>query len=242
VKNSYPVVVDDVLKVASIGLVQRILKELLTEKIPIKDMLTILETISDVAEVTKSVDIINEQVRARLARVITNQYKDEQGVLKLVTLAAPTEQKLLEHLQERNMIESIQDFARSGKPILGICLGMQLLFESSEEFGEHAGLGLIKGKVEKFDASKFSEALKIPHMGWNRVFTKEHPLFKGLDENHYLYFVHTFHVHCKNEEDIIGETDYGYRFTSAVAHENIMGIQPHPEKNESRFRLRRGIN
>lgn len=101
VKKDYPVVVEDVLKVASVGLIQRVLKELLAEKIPIKDMLTILETISDVAEVTKNVDIITEQVRARLARVITNQYKDPSGVLKLVTLAAPTEQKLLEHLQER---------------------------------------------------------------------------------------------------------------------------------------------
>ncbi len=102
VKKNYPVVVEDVLKVASIGLIQRVLKELLSEKIPIKDMLTILETISDVAEVTKNVDIITEQVRARLARVITNQYKDDQGVLKLMTFAAPTEQKLLEHLQERD--------------------------------------------------------------------------------------------------------------------------------------------
>jgi len=137
----------------------------------------------------------------------------------------------MEHLQERNMVEAIKEFAASGKPIIGICLGMQLLFESSEEFGKHEGLGLIKGKVEIFDATQFSEPLKIPHMGWNRMFTKEHPLFEGLDENHYLYFVHTFHVHCSNEEDIIGETEYGYRFTSAVAHNNIMGIQPHPEKS-----------
>ncbi|RUM67127.1 MAG: flagellar biosynthesis protein FlhA [Sulfurospirillum sp.] len=107
VKKSYPVVVEDVLKVASIGLIQRVLKELLAEKIPIKDMLTILETISDVAEVTKNVDIITEQVRARLARVITNQYKDDQGLLKLLTLAAPTEQKLLEHLQERDGLKEL---------------------------------------------------------------------------------------------------------------------------------------
>jgi len=137
----------------------------------------------------------------------------------------------MEHLKQRDMIDSIKDFASTGKPMLGICLGMQLLFQSSEEFGEHEGLGLIEGKVEMFDSNKFSESLKIPHMGWNRMFTKEHPLFKGLDENHYLYFVHTFHVHCANEDDIIGETDYGYKFTSAVAHKNIMGIQPHPEKS-----------
>jgi len=137
----------------------------------------------------------------------------------------------MEHLQERKMINAIKEFAATDKPILGICLGMQLLFESSQEFGEHKGLGLIKGAVSAFDITKFSTPLKVPHMGWNRVFTTNHPLFKGLDENHYLYFVHTFHVTCENEEDIIGTTEYGYKFTSAVAHNNIMGIQPHPEKS-----------
>ena len=137
----------------------------------------------------------------------------------------------MEHLRERNMIEAIREFATTGKPILGICLGMQLLFESSEEFGKHEGLGLIKGHVSAFKSSNFSEPLKVPHMGWNRMFTTSHPLFKGLDENHYLYFVHTFHVTCDDESDIIGTTEYGYKFTSAVAHNNIMGIQPHPEKS-----------
>ncbi|MBN2815854.1 MAG: imidazole glycerol phosphate synthase subunit HisH [Campylobacterales bacterium] len=137
----------------------------------------------------------------------------------------------MEHLRERKMIDSIKAFAASGKPVLGICLGMQLLFESSEEFGEHEGLGLIEGHVQAFDESEFAEKLKVPHMGWNRMFTKEHPLFIGLDKEHYLYFVHSFHVVCKNKEDVIGETDYGYMFTSAVAHNNVMGIQPHPEKS-----------
>lgn len=137
----------------------------------------------------------------------------------------------MEHLRERNMIDAIKDFAASGKPILGICLGMQLLFESSKEFGDHEGLGLIKGYVTAFDTNKFSEPLKVPHMGWNRMFTTSHPLFDDLDEEHYLYFVHTYHVNCTNKEDIIGETEYGYKFTSAVAHNNIMGIQPHPEKS-----------
>ena len=137
----------------------------------------------------------------------------------------------MEHLRERNMIEALRKYASSGKYMLGICLGMQLLFESSEEFGEHEGLGLIKGHVKAFDTSKFSEPLKVPHMGWNRMFTNEHPLFNNLDENHYLYFVHTYHVTCDDEKDIIGRTNYGYEFTSAVAHNNIMGIQPHPEKS-----------
>jgi len=138
----------------------------------------------------------------------------------------------MEHLIERDMVEAIKEFAISGKPMLGICLGMQLLFESSQEFGKHKGLGLIKGNVVKFDSSKFDEPLKIPHMGWNRMFTKEHPLFENLDNEHYLYFVHTYHVECDNPDDIIGETYYGYKFTSAVAHNNIMGIQPHPEKSQ----------
>ncbi len=137
----------------------------------------------------------------------------------------------MEHLREYNMIDAIKEFALSKKPILGICLGMQLLFDSSEEFGNHKGLGLIKGDIKAFDESKFSEPLKVPHMGWNRMFTNNHPLFDGLDENHYLYFVHTFHITGANEKDILGETEYGYKFTSAVAHENIMGIQPHPEKS-----------
>ena len=137
----------------------------------------------------------------------------------------------MEHLKERNMVSAIQEFAASGKYVLGICLGMQLLFESSEEFGTHEGLGLIKGKVVAFDESKFSEPLKVPHMGWNRMFTKSHPLFKNLDEEHYLYFVHTYHAVCENKEDVIGITNYGYDFASAVAHNNIMGIQPHPEKS-----------
>ena len=137
----------------------------------------------------------------------------------------------MEHLRERDMIEPLREYAKSGKYMLGICLGMQLLFESSQEFGEHKGLGLINGNVKAFDTSKFEENLKVPHMGWNRMFTSQHPLFENLDEEHYLYFVHSYHVNCTNKNDIIGSTNYGYEFTSAVACGNILGIQPHPEKS-----------
>jgi imidazole glycerol-phosphate synthase subunit HisH len=135
------------------------------------------------------------------------------------------------HLRERGMDEALKAYAHSGKPMLGICLGMQLLFESSEEFGSNPGLGLISGKVVPFDTAKFNHPLKVPHMGWNRMFTTAHPLFEGLDEAHYLYFVHSYHAVAEEGSDIIGETEYGYRFTSAVAHGNVMGIQPHPEKS-----------
>ncbi|MDY0117593.1 MAG: imidazole glycerol phosphate synthase subunit HisH [Sulfurimonadaceae bacterium] len=137
----------------------------------------------------------------------------------------------MEHLRERNMIEPLRAFAASGKPMLGICLGMQLLFESGEEFGHHKGLGLIKGKVIAFDTKRFSQKLKVPHMGWNKMFTKEHPLFVGLGSERYLYFVHSYHVVCEDEADSIAKCVYGYEFSSAVAHKNVMGIQPHPEKS-----------
>ncbi len=137
----------------------------------------------------------------------------------------------MEHLKTRGMDEAVREYARSGKYLLGICLGMQLLFESSEEFGITPGLGLVEGRVVAFDSSRFHTPLKVPHMGWNRMFTKPHPLFEGLDEAHYLYFVHSYHALCTHEADSIGESVYGYRFTSAVAHDNVMGMQPHPEKS-----------
>lgn len=136
----------------------------------------------------------------------------------------------MEHLKSTGMIDSVKEYANSGKPMIGICLGMQLLFESSEEFGKHEGLKLIPGKVVGFDKSKMNmEDHKVPHMGWNRVFNKPSPLFKGL-ENPYLYFVHSYHA-VTQEEYIIGKTIYGYEFASAVNKDNIYGFQPHPEKS-----------
>ncbi len=139
----------------------------------------------------------------------------------------------IEHLKKFNMIEALEDFRKSGKYILGICLGMQLLLEKSYEFGEYNGLGFIKGEVVPFDEKKFKEKLKVPHMGWNRVFTKNHPLFNSLDEMHYLYFVHSYHVKLKDSLDSIAKTIYGYSFTSAIAKDNILGLQPHPEKSHN---------
>jgi len=135
----------------------------------------------------------------------------------------------MEHLNDTGMKSAIYEFANTGKPMIGICLGMQLLFESSQEFGHSDGLGLIDGEVIKFDKSKMHEDFKIPHMGWNTIQNNEHPLFEGLD-NPYLYFVHSFHA-VTNEKNIIGKTTYGYDFVSAVNKDNIYGFQPHPEKS-----------
>lgn len=134
-------------------------------------------------------------------------------------------------LKEREMDEAIRDFSTSHKPLLGICLGMQLLFESSVEFGKSVGLGLIEGEIVQFDTSRFQSRLKVPHMGWNELFiTQKSALFKGMPEAFYLYFVHSFHTQC-DEKYIIGKTMYGYEFPSAVQKDNVYGFQPHPEKS-----------
>lgn len=135
----------------------------------------------------------------------------------------------MEHLNETGMKEAILEYSKSGKPMMGICLGMQLLFESSQEFGHSDGLGLINGEVVKFEKTKMHEDFKIPHMGWNTIINKQHPLFEGL-KNPYLYFVHSYHA-VTTEENIIGKTVYGYEFVSAVNKDNIYGFQPHPEKS-----------
>jgi glutamine amidotransferase len=137
----------------------------------------------------------------------------------------------MEHLHVKGMDGAVREFAASGKPLMGICLGMQLLFEKSQEFGESKGLGLIPGEVVPFDQSRFKEPLKIPHMGWNTLkIKKQNALLKDLPEAVYLYFVHSFHALTK-PEFTIGTTFYGYEFTSAVQKENIYGFQPHPEKS-----------
>ena len=137
------------------------------------------------------------------------------------------------HLKENGMDEAVKNFAATGKPLLGICLGMQLLFESSEEFGATQGLGLIPGKVVAFDENRFDHTLKVPHMGWNELFVqKETPIFKGLPKEFYLYFVHSYHAVC-DDTYAIGKTHYGYEFVSAVQNGNIYGIQPHPEKSHN---------
>jgi glutamine amidotransferase len=149
----------------------------------------------------------------------------------------------MEHLKSIGMDEAVKTYATSGKPLLGICLGMQLLFESSEEFGSTEGLGLIPGKVVAFNESRFDHSLKVPHMGWNELFLQKEinekgsmmedgrsPLFSDLSDEFYLYFVHSFHAVCEDKY-AIGKTHYGYEFVSAVQNGNIYGIQPHPEKS-----------
>ena len=133
-------------------------------------------------------------------------------------------------LRESGMADLVKKEAALGKPIMGICLGMQLLFERSFEYGEHEGLGLIKGSVcPIFDV--IPTGLKIPHIGWNALhFTRPNPLFKYLKEGDFVYFVHSFYA-TDCEDAIIATSEYGAPLTAAVAAGNVMGCQFHPEKS-----------
>lgn len=123
--------------------------------------------------------------------------------------------------------ETIREFAASGKPLLGICLGMQLLFESSEENGFTKGLGLLPGSVHRFPGKSY----KVPHIGWNRLeFVKPSPITENLDED-YVYFVHSYFVNAENSQVTIAKTDYHEQVAAVVGKDHIFGMQFHPEKS-----------
>ena len=133
-------------------------------------------------------------------------------------------------LRESGMAEVVKREAASGKPMLGICLGMQLMFDKSYEYGEHEGLGLIHGSVRPI-ADVIPSGYKIPHIGWNSLkFTRETPLFKYISEGDYVYFVHSFYA-AECEESTRATTEYGADLTAAAANGNVYGCQFHPEKS-----------
>jgi glutamine amidotransferase len=125
--------------------------------------------------------------------------------------------------------EPIKQAVEIGTPLLGICLGLQYLFESSDEMGSHKGLGLLPGRVTRFP----SDGPKVPHIGWNSLqIRRESPLLAGVPDGAYAYFVHSYYVEAGDPADVLAATDYGISFASAVGHDNIFGIQPHPEKSQ----------
>ncbi|MEH7275610.1 imidazole glycerol phosphate synthase subunit HisH [Neobacillus vireti] len=128
--------------------------------------------------------------------------------------------------------DTIKEFAASGKPLLGICLGMQLLFEDSDENGLTKGLGLLPGKVRRFPGKTADgEIYKVPHMGWNKLeFVQSSPLLEGLDED-YVYFVHSYYVSAENSEVLLAKADYHEEVSAIVGKDNIFGMQFHPEKS-----------
>jgi glutamine amidotransferase len=131
-------------------------------------------------------------------------------------------------LKARGFDRLVRERARVGTPLLGVCVGMQLLFDESDEFGSTPGLGLLRGSVRRF-----GNELVVPHVGWNRIHQRRsHALFEGISDKAFCYFVHSFYCQPHDETVIAGETDYGERYASVVAKENICGVQFHPEKSQ----------
>ena len=131
-------------------------------------------------------------------------------------------------LAERGFDRLVRERAEAGTPLLGVCVGMQLLFDESEEFGSTAGLGLLRGRVRRF-----RNDLVVPHIGWNRIHQQQsHELFAGIADGAFCYFVHSYYCEPADDAVVAGATDYGGRYASVVAHQNICGVQFHPEKSQ----------
>jgi glutamine amidotransferase len=139
----------------------------------------------------------------------------------------------MRNLEEFGLIDAVQKSIASGKPFLGICLGLQLLFTESEEFGISKGLDIIKGRVIRFKGAEFKD-LKIPHMGWNSASIKRRPpAMADVPDNNYFYFVHSFHVVPEDKGVIATTTNYGIDFISSIWKDNIFAVQFHPEKSQA---------
>ena len=177
------------------------------------------------AEVKSSFAFLGEEV------VVTSDEATIAAADRVILPGVGAFEDAARKLRESGMDKIVIREAKAGKPLLGICLGMQMLFEKSMEYGEHEGLGLIKGVIRPI-RDVIPADYKVPHIGWNSLsFGKEkNPLFKYLTEGDYVYFVHSFYgADC--DESVIATTEYGATLTAAVADGNVMGTQFHPEKS-----------
>ena len=162
--------------------------------------------------------------------VITGDIETIKKADKLILPGVGAFGDAIKKLRETSLDKVLIEQAKNGKPVMGICLGMQMLFEKSYEYGEHEGLGLLKGEVVPME-NRLPENLKIPHIGWNAlIFKKENPLFKYINNGDCVYFVHSYYAEgC--ESSLLATAEYGKELTAAVAKGNIYGCQFHPEKS-----------
>ncbi|GAB4267754.1 MAG: imidazole glycerol phosphate synthase subunit HisH [Candidatus Promineifilaceae bacterium] len=194
---------------------------------------------SNIRSVQKALEYVGAQTR------ITANPEDILRAEKLVLPGVGAFGAGMTALRERGLDTAVTQAAQQNIPLLGICLGMQFLFDESNEMGTHKGLGLIPGQVTRFPekspmalnapASRTAnrQSLKIPHMGWNQIEHGEtHPLLASIPSGSYAYFVHSYYCLPANPDDGLAFTDYGLRFTSIVGHGRIFGIQFHPEKSQ----------
>lgn len=178
----------------------------------------------NMASVVKALEYIGEKP------VVTRDPKVILSADKCILPGVGAYADAMEKLKAYGLIEVIKEFVASGKPFFGICLGLQLLFDESEEGGEHVkGLSILPGKIKLIPEG---EGLKIPHMGWNSLDIKEGTrLFKGIKNGSYVYFVHSYYLEAERESDVAATTDYGVHIHAAVESSNIFACQFHPEKS-----------
>ncbi len=174
----------------------------------------------------------NVYKRLNIPTKIARTVKDLESVERLVLPGVGSFDYAMTQLNNSGMRERLDQLViGEKKPVIGICVGMQMMANGSDE-GEMDGLRWINADVRKFDERSIKHITKLPHMGWNDVKPRDgHPLFKGLENDAIFYFLHSFYFSCNQKEDSIAESDYGVKFTSAVNHKNIYGIQFHPEKS-----------
>lgn len=162
--------------------------------------------------------------------IISERPEDIQKADRIILPGVGAFSGFMQGLQRKELIAPIKEYVKKGNPLLGICVGMQALFDHSEEDGYHIGLGLIPGSVELFQNLG---SLKIPHTGWNQLWhNMSNPLLHNINPGDYVYFNHSYYCIPQNVENITTTTDYGIDFCSMVSHENLYGVQFHPEKSQ----------
>jgi len=169
--------------------------------------------------------------RAGHEAVITSDPDRVAAADKVVLPGVGAFQDAMEELRRHGLVQPVRDAIAAGRPFLGICLGLQMLFDVSFEDGEHAGLGILPGKVVRFD---LPSGYKIPHMGWNQLgIRRPTPVLEGIDDGSYFYFVHSYYVVPDDPAVVVVETDYARPFCSMIWHENLYATQFHPEKSQA---------
>jgi glutamine amidotransferase len=163
--------------------------------------------------------------------VITSDARELAFAEKVVLPGVGAFGDAIAELRKRDLVQPIKEAIEAGKPFLGVCLGLQLLFDVGYEGGEFEGLGVLRGKVVRFE---LAPPLKVPHMGWNRgVFKGQPPVLAGISEAAYFYFVHSYYVVPDDPSVVAIESEYGHRFCAAVWRKNVFATQFHPEKSQA---------
>jgi glutamine amidotransferase len=165
--------------------------------------------------------------RAGSESLVSSRPEDVAAAGVLIVPGVGAAADTMRNLRERGLVEPIRQYIAAGRPFLGVCMGLQALLTVSEEGGEHECLGVIPGRVRRLP-----EGLKVPHMGWNRVRQRRpHPVFDGIPDGAYFYFVHSYYPDPDDGSVVVGETDYGVTFASVVAADSLVATQFHPEKS-----------